>query len=197
MGVQDEIKRIQDAKADLVAAITEKGVSVPSGSKIDALASLVLSIAGAESEILKAGTFRVTATTLCQWTALVDNSYAIPHGLGRTPDFFFVYIQPNTSAVLTASQTFLFAVMLPETMLRNRYLYRVGSGDTEIMSMSTLASAAITPVLSTPTLDYGTTSTFNIAQADDEVIRFGSASATYLKTNASYGWVAGCLPTTG
>lgn len=196
MGVQDEIKRIQDAKADLVAAITEKGVSVPSGSKIDALASLVLNIAGEKSENLKAGTFRVTTTTLCQWTALKENSYAIPHGLGRTPDFFFVYIQPKTTAALTSSQSLIFVAMLPETMQRNRYLCRVSdSSGGEIMS--TRASAAITPIVTAPALDYGTVSTFNIAQADDEVIRFGSASACYLKTNASYGWIAGCLPAAG
>ncbi len=195
MGVQDEIKRIQDAKADLVAAITEKGVSVPSGSKIDALASLVMGIAGTDLDSLKTGTFRVQATTLCQWTALKDSSYAVPHGLGKTPDFFFVYIEPSTSATLTASQTLIFAAMLPEAMQRNRFLYRVGSnGDSEIMSTR---AAAITPVITTPVLDYGTVSTFNIAQADDEVIRFGSANAAYLKANTTYSWIAGCLPVTG
>lgn len=195
MGVQEEIKRIQDAKADLIAAITVKGVSVPVGSKIDALPSLVMGIAGTNSDSLKTGSFRVQTTTLCQWTALNDSSYAVPHGLRKTPDFFFVYIEPSTSATLTASQTLIFAAMLPETMQRNRYLYRVGSnGDSEIMSTR---AAAITPVVTTPVLDYGTVSTFNIAQADDEVIRFGSANAAYLRANMTYSWIAGCLPVTG
>lgn len=44
MSVQSEISRISSNVAAALAAIAEKGVSVPSGSKSDALASLIASI---------------------------------------------------------------------------------------------------------------------------------------------------------
>ena len=44
MSIQEKITRLENAKADIASAIAEKGVSVPNGTKIDAMASLVRSI---------------------------------------------------------------------------------------------------------------------------------------------------------
>jgi len=44
MSVQSEINRINGAKTDIGAAIAEKGVTVPAGTKIDAMAPLIRSI---------------------------------------------------------------------------------------------------------------------------------------------------------
>lgn len=41
MGVITEIERLENAKADIKTAITNKGVSVPSGIKLDGLATLI------------------------------------------------------------------------------------------------------------------------------------------------------------
>lgn len=44
MSVQSEIKRIEQAKADIISAIEAKGVDVPSNASIDDLAALVSEI---------------------------------------------------------------------------------------------------------------------------------------------------------
>lgn len=47
MSIASEITRLQAAKADIVSAIDEKGVSVPEGTKLDGMADLILQISGA------------------------------------------------------------------------------------------------------------------------------------------------------
>ncbi len=44
MSVQSEINRIAGAKSDIATAITNKGVTVPSGTKLDGMAALIGSI---------------------------------------------------------------------------------------------------------------------------------------------------------
>ena len=44
MSVQSEIDRIAGAKSDISTAITNKGVTVPSGTKLDGMAALINSI---------------------------------------------------------------------------------------------------------------------------------------------------------
>ena len=44
MSVQSEIDRIAGAKSDIATAITNKGVTVPSGTKLDGMAALIGSI---------------------------------------------------------------------------------------------------------------------------------------------------------
>lgn len=44
MSVQSQIARISDAVSDAFSALTQKGVSVPSGTKVDGLASLISTI---------------------------------------------------------------------------------------------------------------------------------------------------------
>ena len=44
MSVQSEIDRIAGAKSDISTAITNKGVTVPSGTKLDGMAALISSI---------------------------------------------------------------------------------------------------------------------------------------------------------
>lgn len=44
MSVQSEITRLETAKSDIATAITNKGVTVPSGTKLDGMAALIGSI---------------------------------------------------------------------------------------------------------------------------------------------------------
>ena len=48
MSTQSEINRIKNAKTAIASAITAKGVSVPSGTKIDGMPSLIASISQGE-----------------------------------------------------------------------------------------------------------------------------------------------------
>ena len=65
MSVQTQIDRISEAVQSALAALTEKGVTVPDGTKVDGLAALIAAIeAGA--------TLTVTAPALCTVTVSKD-----------------------------------------------------------------------------------------------------------------------------
>lgn len=50
MSIQSEITRISEAKVDISAAISAKGVEIPAGTKIDGMAALIAAIAGQKPE---------------------------------------------------------------------------------------------------------------------------------------------------
>lgn len=63
MSVQSEIDRIAGAKSDISTAITNKGVTVPSGTKLDGMAALIDSISGGGGGGSSQGGFSVTFPT--------------------------------------------------------------------------------------------------------------------------------------
>lgn len=65
MSVSSELSRLQAAKADIAAALAEKGVSVPAGSTLDAFGDLIRQV--------KSGSSVLSATfTASQWTGSAD-----------------------------------------------------------------------------------------------------------------------------
>lgn len=60
MSVQSEIDRIAGAKSDIATAIANKGVTVPSGTKLDGMAALIDSISGGGGGGSSKGGFSVT-----------------------------------------------------------------------------------------------------------------------------------------
>ena len=64
MSVQSEITRLETAKSDIATAITNKGVTVPSGTKLDGMAALIGSIesGGAPSLQSKSVTYTSNGT---------------------------------------------------------------------------------------------------------------------------------------
>ena len=65
MSVSSELSRLQAAKADLAAALAEKGVSVPAGSTLDAFGDLV-------RQVKTGSTVLSAAFTADQWTGSTD-----------------------------------------------------------------------------------------------------------------------------
>ena len=65
MSVSSQLSRLQAAKADIAAALAEKGVSVPAGSTLDAFGNLVRQV--------KTGSTGLSATfSASQWTGSAD-----------------------------------------------------------------------------------------------------------------------------
>ena len=80
MSIQTELTRITNAKSAIKTAIEGKGVTVPDGTLLDGMASLIESIeAGGGGAKVTQGSFTLTSDS---------NSYTIYHGLGDIPDFF-------------------------------------------------------------------------------------------------------------
>ena len=88
MSIQTEITRIESAKTAIATAIEGKGVTVPTGTKLDGLAALVESIeAGGGGFQVALGTFIPAETKSLNSIPPVS----IEHNAGFTPDAFIFY----------------------------------------------------------------------------------------------------------
>ena len=84
MSVQSEITRLQNAKAAIKTAIEGKGVTVPDGTLLDGMASLIESIeAGGGGIVYTSGTLVFSSSTKC-------GGYELTHGLGQIPQIFII-----------------------------------------------------------------------------------------------------------
>ena len=91
MSVQSEITRLTTAKSDISTAITNKGVTVPSGTKLDGMAALIDSISGGEDVIIKQVPFHPSMNYL-----LSKDDCVITHNCGKIPKAVFIFSN-NTS----------------------------------------------------------------------------------------------------
>ena len=76
MGTQTEIDRIKAAKDDIIAALTEKKITVPEETNIESLADLVRSIP--EGAQVASGTFTTTSNRKDYWENLTFPCNFIP-----------------------------------------------------------------------------------------------------------------------
>lgn len=103
MSVQSEINRISGAKTDIGAAIAEKGVTVPAGTKIDAMAPLI--------EAIQTGITLPTlanegaAADLLSGKQLIDDEGNIVTGSMPSVTQATPSISVNSSGLITASAT--------------------------------------------------------------------------------------------
>jgi hypothetical protein len=106
MSIQSEITRLETAKSDIASAIGAKGVTVPSGTKLDGMASLIEDISAAADPVLQTKT--VTPTTAVQ-NVTPDSGYdglskvtvnAMPTATQATPS-----ISVSSAGLITASAT--------------------------------------------------------------------------------------------
>ena len=88
MSVQTEITRIESAKTAIATAIEGKGVTVPDGTLLDGMASLIESIeAGGGGFQVALGTFTPAETKSLNSIPPIS----IEHNAGFTPDVFIFY----------------------------------------------------------------------------------------------------------
>ena len=106
MSVQTQIDRISGAVQSALAALAEKGVTVPSGTKVDGLAALIAAIesgGGGGS----GGGIEVGTITLAARTSITNSSQiTIDHNLGRVPYVFYIY-DPNTASAQSDLQSLI------------------------------------------------------------------------------------------
>lgn len=85
MSIATEVSRLQDAKAAIKAAIEGKGVTVPDGTLLDGMATLIAAIeAGGGGEI-------ITGSFIANSSGIVN----VEHNLGKKPSFVFIYFEPT------------------------------------------------------------------------------------------------------
>lgn len=86
MSIQTQIDRISGNVSAALAAIAEKGVTVPDGSTSDALAELIASIeaGGSAPGFAKVATGTITPSS-------TTANLTVEHGLGQVPDAAIIY----------------------------------------------------------------------------------------------------------
>ena len=104
MSVQSEITRLTTAKSDISTAITNKGVTVPSGTKLDGMAALIDSISGGEDVIIKQVTFKPSSNYL-----LNDDRCVVTHNCGKIPKAVFIFSDNTSSSYLGYGYIFNFS----------------------------------------------------------------------------------------
>lgn len=140
MSVQTELTRITNAKAAIKTAIEGKGVTVPAGTLLDGMASLIESIeAGGDNN------FYVEAATF----AVDTPSYTVNHNIGKKPGFCAYFAYPNNVTQWTTPDGMAFAASGSKNMLnqlvkvQNKY-YSSTSGQFSFNSLSDI-SATFSP----------------------------------------------------
>ena len=115
MSIQTELARIKNAKAAIKAAIEGKGVTVPDGTLLDGMASLIASIeaGGGSGGKIARGTF-IPATT----TSLTVG-YKIEHNCGFVPDVFIVLKERGGEFI---SYSIRLAVSFPTSFYLDDYM---------------------------------------------------------------------------
>ena len=105
MSIQTELTRIINAKAAIKTAVEGKGVTVPDGTLLDGMASLIESIEAGNSDFsIQTGTITFAESYRPYSTPLV-----ISHSLGKTP---FAFIAYNGSRAYSPSYQIAFVYKL-------------------------------------------------------------------------------------
>ena len=104
MSVHSEITRLATAKSDISTAITNKGVTVPSGTKLDGMAALIDSISGGEDVIIKQVTFNPSSNYL-----LSDNRCVVTHNCGKIPKAVFIFSDNTNNSYVGYGYIFNFS----------------------------------------------------------------------------------------
>ena len=104
MSVQSEITRLTTAKSDISTAITNKGVTVPSGTKLDGMAALIDSISGGEDVIIKQVTFNPSANYL-----LSKDNCVVTHNCGKIPKAVFIFSDNTNNSYVGYGYIFNFS----------------------------------------------------------------------------------------
>ena len=81
--------------ASIVAAIEGKGVTVPDGTLLDGMASLIESIEAGGGGGLPSPFTNITTGTFTLTSLAYANAYTITHGLGKVPKLFAIYIDKS------------------------------------------------------------------------------------------------------
>ena len=97
MSIQTELARLTNAKAAIKAAIEGKGVTVPSGTLLDGMASLIEAIeaGGVENVEISNGKIIPSEDIICTKTS----PYSILHGLSGQPDMFVIFLVASSANV--------------------------------------------------------------------------------------------------
>ena len=151
MSIQTELTRITNAKAAIKTAIEGKGVTVPDGTLLDGMASLIESIeaGGGGGDFNFGGYLNITKATSGTYTVAGDvKRLDIAHGLGETPKIALALPEYDPSVTKDYRGFGCFLAVLPSNDKFMSCTFRVNGSDnvgggtfTEFLDLSRLNNA--------------------------------------------------------
>ena len=152
MSIQTELTRITNAKAAIKTAIEGKGVTVPSDTLLDGMASLIESIEAGGGEKTLFGTYFETGSIIpasditTYYTIQFQRDFSTIYGNDNSPAYIFVLwcsIPPGNTSVATPNNSWAWAFIgRRETGAKFAYgQYLSGSGS--VINMSSIESIGI------------------------------------------------------
>lgn len=175
MSIQTELTRITNAKATIKTAIEGKGVTVPDGTLLDGMASLIESI---ETGGGGGGNLEMSCGIITPAKAMESISWN--HGLSKPPDFVLIFLPGGYSFTTYAN------------ILRMQYKKYDYSGNTAIRNFA-ITSRASTSNLRLENSSVSADIPFTIS--DTEVIagpcKFDASNSTTRKfcSGVKYHWI--------
>lgn len=168
---------------DALAALVEKGVTVPDGTKVDDLAALIAAIesGGSGGGNISWGTFTLASDT---------KNYVVTHDLGVVPDIFLFWMTNQKTRGLTGEELF-FGVNTTESFKNLTGGSYVGAST--IMSGTTSSSARyMTTSASIASAGGSFVSLYGApGSANETTIKLATSAESYFLCNGfCYVWVA-------
>ena len=174
MSVQTQIDRISGNVSAALAAIADKGVTVPDGSNSDALAELIASIEAGGG--LPTGLSKVAYGTVTP--SYNVSSVKITHGLGVAPNFAILF---GTSGMPSGSYHMIATYVLYKSSSSVTYANASGYN-----SSNDLSIGGIYKTVSTSSALTDTTCTFSKSS-----YYAGTTSQSAVFSTSLYRWIAG------
>lgn len=188
MSIQTELTRITNAKAAIKTAIEGKGVTVPDGTLLDGMSSLIDSIEAGGGEVnVSTGSFTPVETT---------KTLTIQHNLGKIPKAVFLWVTERT-AWGSDSYSVLFA-----------YAYELSAGGIPtVISTGARSNDSHSDKFSNANISYGdgygknkTLETYAINRSNNTIRIYGATTDSFnvnyeingggLKEGWTYQWLA-------
>lgn len=180
MSVQSEITRLSDNVTAALAAIADKGVTVPDGSNSDSLAALIAAIeAGGGSDNVDLSGFPNISKVKTGSFTLTSNAsiYEVSHGLGELPKIFVCLV--NGSSKINKAFACAVASQVPDGTYYNSLSRYYGTYySVNVSEESRPESTAL--------------SSYKIYLITEEVVGMGASTTQYFSfmANTEYRWFA-------
>jgi hypothetical protein len=182
MSVNTEITRIETAKADIKAAIEEKGVTVPDTTKIDGMAALISAIAGGTE--LPNGIAGIATGTL-KLDKKPSSYITIQHNMGVKPNVLLMVVEEALPEVVPNLMTHYLQLEKARAAITS-------DGNTYINEYEYIKFYY--KENGTHSALFGSSSQYTIAD-ETEIYIIQSSAYDNMLPNYTYRWVCLCLDT--
>ena len=187
MSIQTELTRITNAKAAIKTAIEGKGVTVPDGTLLDGMASLIESIEAGGGDFNFDGYTGITKATSGTYTVAEDKkTISIRHGLGETPKIALALPEYAPSVTTNYRAFGFYSCILPSLDYYLSVTFRVNG-------TSDFVHGSFFEFLKTSAIDKDLSTQFQCTRLNKTKIMFGVNNSTSIYTilaGTTFHWIA-------